>query len=337
MFCKRKLFIALLIALLIPITLFAQAGEVDPRPITMEEYELAKTFDIEDLDTETYVKFDNRYILDRYEMKPPIYITGDDGLRKRVDLYKLVAREGLQELGIMIFYTAETGTKYKALVPNFTASGEVWEAYFEDIHSIDKIEKNYILKLSYVLSREYSYQIYKGLNAGEVMDEHATYGSDICFPGDQLVTLADGTLKQLKEIKIGDKVRTLDPSTQTDAIVTVNKLVTHIPQNYAITVLTLLDAEEKEEEGAASVRLSIKELKATPNHPMLTSSGAKPIGEIKPGEEILSWNESAGRYESFIVFDTSEITEGRQPVYSIEADAGSTLIMNGVMVRQKNR
>ena len=321
--------------LLLAVCLNLRSQAQESRPITLDEYNLAKTFEIEDLDNETYVKFDNKYILDRYEMRAPIYITGDDGLRKRVDLYKLVAREDLQELGIMVFYTTEAGTLYKALVPNFTASGEVWEMYFEDIHGIDKVEANFVLKLSYVLSREFSYQIYKGLNAGEVMDEHATYGSDICFPGDQLVTLADGSTKLLQDIKIGDRVKTLDPSTQTDAVVTVNKLVTHIPQNYAITVLTLLDAEEKAEEGASSVRLSVKELKATPNHPMLTSTGSKPIGEVEPGEEILSWNEATGQYESFIVFDTKEITEGTQPVYSIEADAGSTLLMNGVMVRQK--
>src|SRR3954465_5274298 len=86
---------------------------VNPRPLTMEEYEKAKTFEIKDLDKDTYVKFDNVYILDRYEAKKPYFITGDDGLKKRIDLYKLIAKTGMQELGLMIFYTNEAGKVYK--------------------------------------------------------------------------------------------------------------------------------------------------------------------------------------------------------------------------------
>lgn len=329
---KKFILTTFLLSLLTYLPLFAQD---ETRPLTMDEYTLAKTFTIEDLDTETYVKFENKYILDRYELRKPIFITGDDGLKKRVDLYKLVAREGLAELGIMVFYTTETGTVYKALVPNFTATGDVWELYFEDIHAIDKIEPNFVLKLSYVLSREFAFQLFRNGNDGELTDEHATYGSDICFPGDQLVSLADGTSKFLRDIEMGDKVITVDPFTKATKEVEVNKLVSHTPENYAITVLTLLKEVRIETKSFVELTLSTKELKATPNHPMLTSSGDKEIRDIKVGEEILSWNESLNSYETFVVYSSKEIIEGVQPVYSIEATEGSTLIMNGVMVKQK--
>lgn len=311
-------------------------GQDDTRPITIDEYKLAKTFVIEDLDNDTYVKFENKYILDRYELRKPIFITGDDGLKKRVDLYKLVAREGLADLGVMVFYTTETGTLYKAVVPNFTAPGEVWEMYFEDIHAIDKVEENFVLKLSYVLSREFSFQMFKNLNQGEISDEHATYGSDICFPGDQLVTLADGSEKPLRDIEMGDKVITVDPETKESKTVQVHKLVSHTPENYAITVLTLLKEDRFETAKSYEIDLSIKELRATPNHPMLTNFGHKEIGDIEAGEEVVSWNQAKQKYDSYTVFSVKEITEGVQPVYSIEADAGTTLMMNGVMVKQKN-
>src|ERR1043165_7379415 len=97
---------------------------VKPRPLTMAEYEKAKTFVIKDLDNETYVKFENAYILDRYEMRKPYFITGDDGLKKRIDLYNFIAKEGMQQLGILIFYTTEKNTVYKALLPNFTADAK---------------------------------------------------------------------------------------------------------------------------------------------------------------------------------------------------------------------
>src|SRR5574339_1221533 len=187
----------------------AFSQDVNPLPITMEEYDKAKTFDVKDLDNDTYVKFENTYILDRYEMRKPYFITGDDGLKKRIDLYKLIAKNGLQELGLMVFYTNENGKAYKALLPNFTADPKVWEKYFEDIHTIDKEEKNFVLKLSYVLSKEVSFQQYKFINQGkDLSKESATYGNNICFPGDQEVTMSNGTKKYLREITAGDEVQT---------------------------------------------------------------------------------------------------------------------------------
>lgn len=104
-----------LLILLVCCPLLSAAQEkVNPRPMTMEEYEKTKQFTVKDMDNDTYIKIDNSYILDRYEMRKPYFVKGDDNAKKRVDLYKLVAKEGLQELGLMIFYTTETGQVYKA-------------------------------------------------------------------------------------------------------------------------------------------------------------------------------------------------------------------------------
>ena len=70
-------------------TAIAVAQDVVPRPLTMDEYEKAKSYVVKDLDNDTYVKFGTDYVLDRYEMRKPYFITGEDGLKKRVDLYKL--------------------------------------------------------------------------------------------------------------------------------------------------------------------------------------------------------------------------------------------------------
>lgn len=330
---KNLIFLTILF---MPITILAQSGSDAPRPITMEEYELAQTFEVSDLDNDTYVKVgDGDYILDRYELRQPIYITGDDGIQKRVDIYKLVEHENLDELGLLFFYTNENNEVYKALLPNYTADGEVWEQYFEDIHAIDESEQNYVLKLSYVLSRELSFQMFKNMQGGEFVEEDATYGSDICFPGDQLVELTDGRVKQMKEVVAGDKIMTHDPATNSQKVTTVDELVAHMPSNYAITKLTLMHSERSEQPDGVFVDLSIKELKATPNHPMTTSAGDMEIGKIEIGDEILSWNEKDHAYQSYMVLNTIEITEGVQPVYSIKASDESPIKVNGVLVRQK--
>jgi hypothetical protein len=315
---------------------FAKGQTVNPRPLTMDEYKKAQTFTIANLDNDTYVKFENAYVLDRYESRKPYFITGSDGLKKRIDLYKLIAKEGMQEIGLMVFYTNEKGKLYKALVPDFTADAKVWEQYFQDIDNINKTEQNFILKLSYVLSKEVSFQQYKVLNGGKDLKEEAgTYGNDICFPGEELVTMANGDKKMLKAVKSGDEVISVDPATKKNMVVKVKELTTHEAKNYAITQLVLVSAQTKSTAEGKEVKLNSKVLQATPNHPMLTKQGNIKIGEVVTGQEVLCLNEQTGKYEAFTVLQKTEHAGGVQKVYNIVADGGSTLLMNGVMVMQK--
>ena len=309
-----------------------------PKGITMEEYQKAKSFVIKDLDNDTYVKFDNNaYVLDRYEGRKPYFVTGDDGLRKRIDLYTLSSKADGTVLGTMIYYTNEKGKLYMACLPNPSADAKVWEKYFEDIHAIDKEEKFFVLKLSYILSKEYSYQQYKTTLKGKEPDraEAGTYGNDICFPGDEEVAMADGGKKLLNEIKPGDKVISVNPVTHQPAVVQVKKLMVHEAKNYAITHLTLISAKEKFTNRANEIQLSSKDIDATPNHPVMTRSGVINIGSVKEGETVLCKNISTGKYDEYTVWNKTEKANGIQKVYNIDADAGSTFIINGVMVMQK--
>ncbi len=314
----------------------AQESKATARPLSMTEYEKAKAFSVADLDKDTYVKFENTYILDRYEAKKPYFITGDDSLRKRMDLYRLVAKEGMLDLGLMVFYTTEKGKVYKALMPNFLTDGKVWERYFEDIHAIDKTEKNFVLKLSYVLSKELGYQLYKGMNQGKDLSKDAgNYGSDICFPGTDEVAMADGSVKLLRDIKAGDEVITADVNTGKSIAVKVKALTEHEAKNYAITTLVLLAAKEQSTVNETTVTLSSKVLQATPNHPLQTSKQIKSIGSITVGEQVYCLDESTKTYQLFTVWHKTEQAGGTQKVYNIVAESGTTFIMNNVVVRQK--
>ncbi|WPQ63467.1 Hint domain-containing protein [Chitinophaga sancti] len=312
-------------------TAFAQS-----RPIRTDEYDKAKTFTVKDLDNDTYVKFNNAYVLDRYEMRKPYIITGDDGLKKRIDLYRLVAKDSMMDIGTVIFYTNEKGTLYTAVLPLFNSNPEIWNKYFEDIHAIDKVEKNYVLKLSYVLSREFSFQLYKSMNGGkDVKAEGATYGTDICFPGDEQVTLADGSQKTLKNILPGDKIISLDAVTHTTSIMKVKELVVHQPANYAITQLLAVHIVANDTQDAHVVSISGKILQATPNHPIQTSAGKKKMGEVSDGEELLCIDEQSKQVLTYVVVNKTEKANGTQPVYNIVAEGEGTFIMNNMMVLQK--
>jgi hypothetical protein len=305
------------------------------RALTMEEYEKAKTFSVADPDKDTYVKFDNAYILDHNGFGKPYFITGDDGKRKRIDLYKLILKEGRVELGTVIYYTTESGKRYTACMPGYKADPKVWRKYFEDIHAIDKEEPYFVLKLSYVLSEELGFQLYRSANGQQgaaVNREAGTYGNDICFPGAMRVTMGDGTSKLISEVRPGDAVVTVDPATQARRAVVVKALTVHAVKNYAITRLTLVSAVLR---GERDVVLSSKVLEATPNHPMMTAAGEKKAGQLSAGDQVLCLDDRSGRYVKYMVWDKTEAAGGMQPVYNIVAGSGSTLVLNGVVVSQK--
>ena len=330
---KRILFSAcLLVAGMVAVRAQDSAAS---RAITMAEYEKAKTFTVGDPDKDTYVKFENAYILDHSGFGKPYFITGDDGKKKRIDLYKLILKDGRVELGTVIFYTTEDGKRYTACLPGYKADGKVWTKYFEDIHAIDKQESFYVLKLSYVLSKELGYQQFRnasGAGSKDVSREAGTYGNDICFPGDMEVAMAGGSKKPLSAVKAGDEVVTVDPVTHLSRTVTVKALTVHAVKNYAITRLVLLAVRET---GDREVVLGSRVLEATPNHPMTTASGEKKAGELVNGDKVLCLDPTTGRYSEFVVWEKTESAGGMQHVYNIVADEGSTLILNGVMVMQK--
>lgn len=306
------------------------------RALTMDEYEKAKTFTVADPDKDTYVKIENTYILDHHGFGKPYFITGDDGKRKRIDLYKLILKEGRIELGTIIYYTTENGKRYTACMPGYKADPKVWRKYFEDIHAIEKEEPFFVLKLSYVLSEELGFQLYRAASGQQGTavnrEEAGTYGNDICFPGEMRVSMADGSSKLLSAVRQGDEVVTVDPVTQVRRAVVVRELTVHAAKNYAITRLTLVSAVAC---GEREVMLSSRVLEATPNHPMVTAAGEKKAGEVAVGDQIRCYDERAGKYLAYRVWEKTEGAGGVQPVYNIAAGGGSTFIMNGVMVMQK--
>lgn len=320
----------------LPFSLPAQEAPATLRKLSLEEYQQAKTFSIANLDTDSYLKIENTYILDRYEMKKPYFITGDDGLRKRMDLYKLIAKEGLQELGLMIYYTNEQDKRYQLLLPGLAADPAVWEHYFEDVHAIDKQEKDFALKLSYVLSKELSYQQYKAVQDSQHLPPaSATYGSDICFPGHQLVRMANGSDKPLSSLQAGEQVLVIDPASHQPKTVVVAKLVTHAPKHYAITQLWVV-ADSKTETGQGQeILLRHKVVEATPNHPMLTTEGPKRMAALALGDVVLCADAITGKLLPYQLLIKRDMAGDEQAVYSLETQEGTTLLMNGVMVLQK--
>lgn len=328
---RKTVFVSLMI-----LVGFFQAMSQTAKGMTAEQYDKAKTFTVKDLDNDTYVKIENAFILDRYEGRKPYFITGSDGLKKRIDIYKILLKDGMQEIGTLVFYTNEKAQQFRVCLPNMSAESKVWEKAFEDIDKVDQQEKFFALKLSYVLSKEFSFQLYKANNGGKDLGkESETYGNDICFPGNTSVMMAGGIQKQMKDVQPGDEVVTIDPVSGKQMAVKVKALTVHEAKNYAITNLLLMSAKEIDEPGRVNIFMDTKELSATPNHPVLTASGEKKTGEVSTGDKVLCQNVNEGGYALFEVIYVSRKAQGIQKVYNIVAESGETFVINDVMVLQK--
>lgn len=167
----------------------------ESRGITVEEYAKAKTFTLKNLDEDTYVKFENNYILDRYQMKPPYIFKYSDGIERRIYLYKMLDNKTKQELAMLaIYYTPGNGKAINLCIPNAAAPKEVWVKYIDDLKEYGAKENGLLSAYSYVLSKEMSSLLNSG--SGQPVN---TAGSktdyDVCFPKDALVTLANGSEK----------------------------------------------------------------------------------------------------------------------------------------------
>lgn len=147
--------------------------------------------------------------------------------------------------------------------------------------------------------------------------------------------MANGEKKLLSKVEPGDEIISIDQVSRKPAAVKVKMLQVHEAKNYAITHLTLFHVTKRLTPAGYEVQLFSRQLEATPNHPVTTNTGTKNIGAVNEGEEVICRNTKTGNYEAFTVWEKTEITKGILKVYNIDADAGSTFIINGVMVMQK--
>jgi hypothetical protein len=332
---KVGYFILFLMASLFSATAWAQ-NTAQPRGMTAEEYKIAREVTVEDLDHDTYIKLaDGKYVLDRYEMKPPYFITGDSGVKKRIDLYKLVDRASMDELGLVAFFTnIDAGSTFNLVIPNMATAGEVWNLYFDDIHQHDREEKDVALKMSYILSKEVAYLMQKSSGIDMSAMDQAGSDYDFCFPAQAMVTMADGSKKKIAEVVADDVVVTYEANELTPTkVVSVSvhkKADIKLSKVILIPEVTLTATVNTDE----SYATSIVELVATGNHPVMTEAGRKTIETLKPGDVLYRHYPMTNALEKYKVGFTAHSFDTTSTVYNLTTEAGSYLV-DDVMVLGK--
>ncbi|MEK6476631.1 Hint domain-containing protein [Catalinimonas sp. 4WD22] len=331
---KRTLY-PLLTAALMLFSITSVLAQDTPRGMTKEEYELAKTATVEDLDNDTYVKVGSGdYVLDRYEMKPPYFITGDSGVKKRLDVYKLIDRESMGELGLVVFFTnTEANETFNLVIPNMATKGDVWNMYFDDIHQHDREEGDVALKMSYVLSKEVAYLMQKssGVDMSAMDQENSDY--DFCFAADALVSMADGSSQAIESVNPGDKVLGYENGSFTT--VEVEAVNVHRKQSITLSKAILFPVENiTASTTELAAREEMTELVATFNHPVMTENGVKALGELQSGDVLYKYDAQTQTSRAYQVHFIATQFGSVDEVYSLEVEGNSYLVSEMVVMEK---
>jgi hypothetical protein len=326
----RFLISAIGAVILLTQSVMAQSA-TEARGMTMDDFNKAKAFKIKDWDADTYVKFDNAYVLDRYEMKPPYVFKYSDGIERRIYLYKFLDNKTKKELGLIAFYhTPANGKTINLCVPNPTADKAVWAAYIDELKYQGEAEKGLLSTFSYVMSREMSSLVTNGGQSAPSTAAKTDY--DVCFPAGTLITLADGTQKSIELVKAGDLVMSYNAQHRQQTPTEVTELQSHEGKGYAISNLVLIPIEEITASVAST--LSVMELEATPNHPVLTSQGRKPMQQVQAGDVLYFFDAATNSFREMRVQQNIAGYRKTENVYNLVTDRQNYLA-NGAVVLDK--
>ena len=314
------------------ITFFAQramAQDAKSGTMTAEQATAVKAIKIANADKDTYFK-SGGFILERYEDRPPYVFTYSDGITRKVYFYKIYGTD-TKDLGLLALYqNGKTGESKSFIVPGAQADRKAWDAYLDDLKYVGEKEPGLMSAMTFALSREMAMLLGGGSakteEGGKKKEEY-----NFCFGPLAPVTLADGSTKAIAQVAVGDHVMAYNRATNTVVPTRVMSVQKHDGQFALIGVWTL-PVNELSADVLGHVTPPTL-LEATQNHPVLTATGRKELGNVAVGETLYRYEN--GRLQPHRVIGTG--TTGGRPttVYSLTTQRGTYLI-DGMVVLEKH-
>ncbi len=299
--------------------------------LTADKAKAAKAVKIPNLDKDTYVKISG-FILERYEDRPAYVFNYTDGIVRKIYLYKLFDAASTTELGLVAYYVNGKTKDIKSFViPGAKADRGAWDAYIDDLKYIGEKEPGLMSTLTFVLSRELTMLLSgEKTTADDGSKKKEEY--NFCFAADAPVTLADGSVRAISELRIGDLVKSRDVATQTIIASPITRIDTHsgTENGFALTGVWL---EPTQELTAGLTKPAAPTLlEATANHPALTTTGRKALGDVKPGELLYRYEAATNTVTTCRVVRVETAHRTVNTVYNLVTAAGSYMVANQVVL-----
>ncbi len=328
---KKQLLPILMLVLAAMLTnFFAQRvwAQSAPGVLTAEQATAIKAIKIGNLEKDTYFKTGG-FILDRYEERPAYVFTYSDGITRKIYLYRVFAATDTKELGLLAVYqNGKTGEVKPFVLPGANADRTAWDAYLDDLKYVGEKEPGLLPALTFVLSREMSL-----LQGGPAKpDEGGTKKKEdynFCFARDALVTLADGSVREIATIKPGDAVRSYDAATKSFTDTRVTRVDSHTAAEIALAGVWLVPTDEQTAWRSSSLTPPVL-LEATANHPVLTEAGRKPLGAVQVGETLYHLENAHAIPYRVVRLETQ--TRRVPVVYNLQTERGTYLVGDVVVL-----
>ncbi|MBO0937502.1 hypothetical protein J2I47_13175 [Fibrella sp. HMF5335] len=315
------------------VNFFAQqavAQEAKPGNMTAEQATALKAIRIANADKDTYFKTGG-FILERYEDRPPYVFTYSDGITRKVYLYKIYSAADTKDLGLLALYqNGKTGESKSFVVPGTQADRKAWDAYLDDLKYVGEKEPGLMSAITFALSREMATLLAGGSakteEGGKKKEEY-----NFCFGPLAPVSMADGSVKAIAQVAVGDQILAYDGLGKAVVPGRVMGIQKHEGQ-FALVGVWTVPVNELSADVLNRVT-SPTLLEATQNHPVLTATGRKELGDVAVGETLYRYEN--GRLQPHRVIGTG--TTGGRPatVYSLTTQQGSYLI-DGMVVLEKH-
>ncbi|AQG81119.1 Hint domain-containing protein [Spirosoma montaniterrae] len=303
-------------------------AQSSPGSMTLDQLKAVKAIKIANLDKDTYLK-SGGFILDRYEERPAYVFAYSDGITRKIYLYKVYAADDTKDLGLLAIYKNEKSGEVKPfVVPGASADRKAWDAYIDDLKYVGEKEPGLMSALTFVLSREMANLLAGGTGKTDEGGAKKKEEYNFCFASDAPITMADGTAKAIANVKTGDVVLGYNPQTKTVTPTRVTRIDTHTGQ-FALTGVWLVPANALTAD-IRQIQTRPTLFEATPNHPVLTNTGRKPLGEVKAGE--LLYQIENGQSMAYRVAGVDKVTRCVETVYNLATESGAYVVHGAVVL-----
>lgn len=149
---------------------------------------------------------------------------------------------------------------------------------------------------------------------------------DKYFCANATVTMADGTVKPIREVKVGEKVKTCHKGKSRETEVKTVE-VYHNP-NASLTAVYLRPVNESSVSKESWPLVPALLLEATPQHQVQTKRGNKTMKQLSKNDVLYHYEPSTGKVSSWKVGIVQTNARKVETAYNLTTEDGSYLVEN---------
>lgn len=156
--------------------------------------------------------------------------------------------------------------------------------------------------------------------------------SYVCFPYNTQIQTINGII-DIENIKSGMQILSYNPQIQQTEFATVKELQIHTDTTYQLTKITFINNNLLY--ASTNKNITLFEIEATANHPILTTKGLKKISEINKRDTILYYSEFDNKLQECTILDINRKSRTVDKVYNIKLTNDNLYIANGLIASPK--